>query len=74
MAKKAKVKMGLPDGGSVILPYEIRIGSITGLYHLTAKSGTEFLYTEDEIRAKLIEGRDAAVEDQTIVDPADLIG
>ena len=74
MAKEAKLKMGLPTGGSVILPYEIRIGAITGLYHVTAKSGTEFLYSKDEIVAKLEEGRDASIEDQTVVDPADLIG
>ena len=71
---KAKIKMGLPTGGSVILPYEIRVGSLTGLYHITAKSGTEFLYTKDEIVAKLEEGRDAGEEEQTVVDPADLIG
>ena len=59
MAKDAKLKMGLPTGGSVILSYEIRVGAITGLYHVTAK---------------LEEGRDASIEEQTVVDPADLIG
>ena len=70
---KAKLRMGLPTGGSVVLPYEIRIGNTTGLYHVTAKSGTEFLYTKDEIVAKVNEGRDAAEEEQTVVDPKELI-
>ena len=71
--KKAPLKMNLPTGGAVILDYEVRVGSKTGLYHVTARSGTEFLYTKEEIKDKVTEGTQAQSEPTKVVDVDDIL-
>ena len=66
--KKAPLKMNLPTGGAVILDYEVRVGTKTGLYHVTARSGTEFLYTKEEIKDRVQEGVQAKNEATKVVD------
>ena len=71
--KKAPLKMNLPTGGAVILDYEVRVGTKTGLYHVTARSGTEFLYTKEEIKDKVTEGTQAQSEPTKVVDVDDIL-
>ena len=71
--KKAPLKMNLPTGGAVILDYEVRLGTKTGLYHVTARSGTEILYTKEEIKDKVTEGTQAQSEPTKVVDVDDIL-
>jgi|TARA_R100001530_G_scaffold132782_1_gene105499 hypothetical protein len=70
---EGNIPMTLPNGGTVVLPYEVHIGEESGMYHIEARSGTDFYYTKEEITAKLQAGNKLKTEKQTPVTVADLL-
>ena len=70
---EGNIPMNLPQGGTVVLPYEVTLGKSSGMYRIEARSGTKFFYTKEEIVAKLQHGETLANEEQSSVDVANLI-
>ena len=70
---EGNIPMNLPNGGTVVLPYEVHIGADSGMYHIEARSGTDFFYTKEEITAKLKAGEQLATEKRNPVTVADLL-
>ena len=70
---EGNIPMNLPQGGTVVLPYNVQLGADSGMYTIEARSGTRFYYTKEEIVSKLKAGEQLATEKKTDVTVADLI-
>ena len=70
---EGNIPMTLPNGGTVVLPYEVQLGAKSGMYTIEAKSGTNFYYTKEEIVAKLKVGEELDNEKKTPIVVADLL-